>query len=166
MSITRETWTDDSGGGTDGTIIDNAALDAVYDSIENTWASNAYTPTWGNTGTANSVGNGTLTGTYFRIGALVHFAIVLNWGSTTSSGNGTWTFTLPLTATGDGVDGGVHVLLADATGPTYYPGATLTTSGTVFQLKTLASPYGNVTATAPFTWASGDYLRLAGWYWT
>lgn len=34
MPISRVTWTDDSGGGTDGTIINNAQLQAIYDSIE------------------------------------------------------------------------------------------------------------------------------------
>lgn len=38
MAITRVVWTDDSGGGTDGTILNNANLVTIYDSIELTWA--------------------------------------------------------------------------------------------------------------------------------
>lgn len=34
MPISRVTWTDDSGSGTDGTIINNAQLQAIYNSIE------------------------------------------------------------------------------------------------------------------------------------
>lgn len=34
MAITRTAWTDDSGGGTDGTIINNAEKTTIYDQID------------------------------------------------------------------------------------------------------------------------------------
>lgn len=38
MSVTRRTWTDDSGAGTDGTILNNAELQRVYDDVDARWS--------------------------------------------------------------------------------------------------------------------------------
>lgn len=38
MSITRTAWTDDSGSGLDGTIINNAEKTALYDQIDGRWS--------------------------------------------------------------------------------------------------------------------------------
>lgn len=38
MSITRTAWTDDSGAGTDGTIINNAAKTTLYDELDARWS--------------------------------------------------------------------------------------------------------------------------------
>jgi hypothetical protein len=46
------------------------------------WTS--YTPTWGSVGTSFSLGNGTSTGAYTRVGDLVYVRTKLVWGSTTS----------------------------------------------------------------------------------
>jgi hypothetical protein len=76
----------------------------------------AYTPTWGNTGTANSLGNGTLLGEYWIRGKRVDFRIKLTWGSTTTAGSSVWTFTLPFTADATGVTGHSVVLFDSSAG--------------------------------------------------
>lgn len=38
MSLTRTAWTDDSGSGTDGTILNNAEKTALYDQIDARWS--------------------------------------------------------------------------------------------------------------------------------
>lgn len=55
----------------------------------------AYTPTWYTTGTAASVGNGTLTGRYQSIGRTIVGEIRLVLGSTSVRGTGTYRFSLP-----------------------------------------------------------------------
>ena len=54
----------------------------------------SYTPTWGSTGTAPSLGNGTLTGSYQQFGKLVYFRAVLTLGSTSTIGTGQYHLTL------------------------------------------------------------------------
>lgn len=54
-----------------------------------------YTPTWYTTGTAASVGNGTLTGRYQSIGRTIVGEIRLVLGSTSVRGTGTYRFSLP-----------------------------------------------------------------------
>lgn len=61
-------------------------------------ASETYTPAWTSTGTAPAIGNGSLTGKYFRINKLI--VAYINWtaGSTTTFGTGSYRFSLPITA--------------------------------------------------------------------
>jgi hypothetical protein len=54
-----------------------------------------YTPIWYTSGSAASIGNGTLTGRYVYIGATIIGEIRLNFGSTTNRGSGTYRFSLP-----------------------------------------------------------------------
>jgi len=60
--------------------------------------SGTYLPVWSSTGSAPSVGDGSLTGRWARTGKVVHFWILLLFGSTTSVGSGIWNFTLPAAA--------------------------------------------------------------------
>lgn len=55
-----------------------------------------YTPLWASSGSSQPVlGNGTLTGRYTNIGATIIGEIRLLFGTTTTRGDGTYTFTLP-----------------------------------------------------------------------
>lgn len=123
----------------------------------------AYTPTWGNTGTANTLGNGTISGNYIQIGKLVFFDMTLTWGSTTASGNGTWTFTAPVAGT---TLFGFSIVMSDS--GVYYNGGVLGSSSTVYQAEAISSgtptQFTGVTATVPFTWATSDFLYTRGWY--
>lgn len=160
MTIPRVTVTDDDGSGTTGTVGNNAWLDSVYDSIEDDWARDTYTPTWGNTGTANSIGNGSILGRYFKVGDMVHFVVVITFGSTTTVGNGTQTVTLPTSAA---TLGSVTAQYTD-TGSASYSGRVSGISATTLALQYSASPMANVTATAPFTFGNTDIIVVAGWY--
>ena len=61
-------------------------------------ASETFTPTWTSTGTAPAIGNGSLTGKYFRINKLVVAFIQWSAGSTTTFGTGNYRLSLPITA--------------------------------------------------------------------
>jgi hypothetical protein len=163
-TLVRQVPTDDDGTGTVGTVLDAAYWAAHYNSIENTFAlSTSFTPTWGNTGTANTLGNGSLAGSYFQIGKIVHFRMSFTWGSSTASGNGSWTFTIPVTAdTANGLLGPVSGEAID-TGVNRYTVHVQGVSTTVYT-PVSGNPETAVTSASPFTWANGDTLVVHGWY--
>lgn len=160
MAITRVTWTDDSGAGTDGTILNNANLDSIYDSIEDTWAAQSYVPTWGNTGTANTLTNATITGSYFYVGKKVHFIASVTFGAATAVGDGQQTITVPVALS---TLGAIQCIYTN-TGTASYLGTAVNTSSTVLALYTNASPITNVTASVPFAFGNTDVLVVKGWY--
>ncbi len=59
-----------------------------------------YTPTWTASVVNPSLGNGTLSGTFFQRGRTVNVIVQLVIGSTTTLGTGDWFFTLPITFSG------------------------------------------------------------------
>lgn len=81
------------------TIVDNLSgtagdVNNLYDS-----APKAYTPTWtADGGTQPVLNNGTLTGRYIRTGRTVRVSIRLTIGSTTNTGIGNYTWTIPIPA--------------------------------------------------------------------
>lgn len=121
-----------------------------------------YTPTWTSGGTT-SIGNGTLTGRYKLLDANTGLLIVrFVWGSTTSdSGSGTWTFSLPSGWTagttyqvlaGHIADSGTdHKLCVGKVAP----------SGTT--ISEIIPEGGNtVTKASPMTFATNDQINLSG----
>lgn len=130
-----------------------------------TGAPTSYTPTWSTSGTAPSLGNGTLQGNYTRLGTngLVFFRFTLVGGSTTTFGTGGWSFTLPTNIaqptfirypwTGEILDSGTATFLTygDFSGPNSLLPGTGTT-------------YTSVTATSPMTWTTNDRLQIGGFY--
>ena len=54
-----------------------------------------YTPVWYTSGSAASIGNGSLTGRYVNVGATIIGELRLSFGSTTNRGTGTYRFSLP-----------------------------------------------------------------------
>jgi hypothetical protein len=157
MAITRQVDTDDSGAGTDGTIHNNSWLQGIYDSIEDTWAWDTYSPTWTGTGSNPAIGNGTLTGRYFQIGKLYVVEIILTPGSTTTYGTGDWRLTVPTAAAA----GAPMLGVADASdaGTANHGGFTRQISTTTFAVieSATADVWGQ---TQPFTWVNGDSARF------
>ena len=117
----------------------------------------AYTPTFSGT-----LGNGTLTGKYVKIGRLVHFAISFTWGSTTSHGAGAaHQYGLPVTATsGTYVIGGARIV--DASPSAQYFRCVFVNSTTAVAMASEAAQF--VTNATPMTWATGDTLTITGSY--
>jgi hypothetical protein len=126
------------------------------------WAGSytTYTPTWTNL----TVGNGTNTGRYLRIGNLVHVIQRFVFGST-SSISGTVQGTFPITATTNNISqffGTSHMLDAGVIqvyGSLYYNGTSnfyicpLVTSGNY-------STAGFLAATIPFTFGTSDEITF------
>lgn len=129
------------------------------------WTS--FTPTWTNTTTNPSLGNGSFTGSRYRRPSgsdLVHFEIALLWGSTTSGGTGSfWQFGFPSVTPSptELADWQGQALLFDtsATGRQVWGAQTFGSA-----ILPLSASGTLATATSPWTWATGDTLKIRGWY--
>lgn len=133
-----------------------------------TWVN--FVPTWTNTTTQPAIGNGNWTGSRWRIMTdlaggerLIFFEIVLNWGSTTSGGTGVfWTFGFPVTPSAHSA---LHAMGQAALFDTSAVGRQMWLWQT---FNNAILPLG-VTGTlanqaSPWTWATGDFIKLRGWY--
>lgn len=142
-----------------GDVVDAADLNT----IAGAW--DAFTPTLTNL----TLGNGTATGYKKKIGRCVFFWVQITLGSTSSVTGGV-RVDLPETANAAGA-GAFDVSFYDdsagaATG--YFNGAAIMET-TYVALRAIgtASTYGGLTglsSTIPFTWATSDWLRVAGFY--
>jgi hypothetical protein len=125
-----------------------------------------YTPTLTSGGTAPTVGDGTLTGSWSRHGASVTFEIQLTIGSTTNLGTGDLRFLLPLKPTSGGVIRIVPVFVFDTSANAYYSGTglVLVSNEGYVTLRNAGGLTGAMTSTSPVTFAVGDVIRLGGSY--
>lgn len=120
----------------------------------------AYTPTWGASGSAPALGNGTITGNYHQYGKWVYFWVRLLMGSTTTFGTGNYSFTYPVTAAqvyNPALSG--RVFDTSASQIMSITGSNLTTS--TFRM---AAATAHVSPTAPITFANGDEILIGGTY--
>ncbi len=144
--------------GTDSLIALVAAGSTDFDAV-------SWTPTLANI----TLGNGSLTSKYMRVGNTVFYWFILVLGSTSSIGTGPY-FTPPVPMlTMGGVNSYTPIGLSryhDNSAGGSYLGIS-TSQGGIIQLHHLSgSPLGltTTTATAPMTWATNDELHNAGKY--
>lgn len=141
----------------------------VYDGAtwQTVWEPNpawtSWTPTWTNL----TVGNGTVTAKYTRVGRTIHFRLKFTLGSTSTVGT-LPRFSLPVESHSEYLS---EYPIGAATyvdsGTAAYDGVVQRDAATTALLRRIGgsgSPTVNVTATAPFAWATGDYLMLSGSY--
>lgn len=86
------------------------AARATQAALDNLGTPASYTPVWTSDGVQPVLGNGTLTGSYSKVGQLVVAQFELVVGSTTTFGSGNYTFSVPVAAlsgVGDIYGGGV-----------------------------------------------------------
>jgi hypothetical protein len=125
-----------------------------------TWAS--YTPVWSAySGTAVSLGNGTITGKWIKSRGVVTYKIRLLWGSTTTGGDagGLWKFTLPDTALDTASASEPGVCSVTETGVAEQGGISSKIDSTHIACIVGTAYVG---ATSPFAWGSGDFLTIMG----
>lgn len=152
--------------GTNGQLLSADSTAATGLAWTHGGVSTAYTPTWGVvSGTAPVLGNGTLTGAYSRVGALVYFRIQLNIGSTTTTGSGVYTFSLPfaMSSAGNGITGSAASLDA---GVAWYMAYTPITVQQGYTDKCTLHSTANIAMsnTSPYTIANGDVVYAWGVY--
>jgi hypothetical protein len=122
------------------------------------WTS--YTPSWIASGTAPSLGNGTLQGTYLQVGKIVYVIISFKAGSTTTFGTGVWSFSLPffmktLGAGAMGFPAGGYAEDFAVAGYSLQSG--VTGGNTIFTQTTAGA---DISPTVPFTWATNDFFNI------
>ena len=153
----------------DGQRSDTDAVNALGNAVEALAAEPAWsgwTPVWTATGGGASIGDGSLIGTYRKVGRLVAMFLRLNWGSTTAGGTGRWRFTVPF----DPSPANVYVggFAYDSSAVLAYPVASKWGNSAphieLVGAHNSAGAIGNCAATHPFTWATGDSLVLQGVY--
>jgi hypothetical protein len=119
-----------------------------------------FTPTLVSSSGSPTIGNGTLTGRYKRLGKDVLVEIVLTRGSTTSFGTGFISFgNLPVTARTT-VSAAGSATLFDSGTNSFVGSCHLETTTSIAPL----SASGVITSTVPFTWATSDIIRLSMTY--
>jgi len=137
----------------------NAQVRDNFKAIGDPWTSYA-----GSIVTTNiTVGNGTLTAVYMQAGKFVQFRVKFTLGST-SAITGSPTFTLPVTAVGTRVVGGLLLMFdsSAASGSAYKLGGAFNSTTTNLLIRDDASAV--ISSTSPFTWATGDELVITGDY--
>lgn len=167
---TPRTWTDTE-------LIDSDIMNEhVRDQLLAGFPTEAVYESWTPTRSNITLGNGTETARYIRIGDMVHVWYLLVFGSTTAITGSYPSISLPVNAhaslTGAGPAVGTAVARDDGSatlygGPLYIetPGATTLAYPQFWNIA--AGSYARVTApntTVPFTWAVGDYLAFDGRY--
>jgi len=122
--------------------------------------------TWTPTISNLTIGNGTITARYARVGNTVNFSLKVLFGSTTSI-SGSPYFTLPINAASTA---SMFMTIIDAGVANYYGGAGIYSfdfsqcfPDAINSSGTYASNAG-ITATVPFTWGNGDYYHISGTY--
>jgi transcription elongation factor len=123
------------------------------------WTS--YTPAWTAAGTAPALGNGTLTGRSRRAANsdLITVEINLTIGSTSTVGTSDWRFSLPTNANASDLAVGSAWLLDSGT----------TERDAVARLLSVSTvsvicPTGPIGLGVPWTWATGDQVRITVQY--
>jgi len=122
------------------------------------WTS--YTPTWTTSGTAPSLGNGTLTGGYLAIGKILFFRIQLQPGSTTTFGTGGYSFALPTGFTAVASAQQTVSASFNSAGNVYAAIGLISASGTT--ISRVRYNNGFLTGSAPGTMTSADFVALTG----
>lgn len=116
-------------------------------------------------GASPDIGNGTLIARYIQVGKTVHFTIVLEAGSTTSFGDGGyWQFNLPVQAR----YGFTATAAFRHSSPAQYVTGSCdcrSSSGGINAIIRINTPSGiAVRNSEPFTWGSGDTMKISGTY--
>lgn len=155
---------------------DNTFQDIPASAIKSeAWTS--WTPTWYGSSVNPSIGNGTLSGRYVRIGRTIHATLLLKIGSTTTLGTGDWIFTLPVAAVsiGSGIHRAIGTFYAEDAGVKGFNGLvnlTANDTGNVYSGRIVLKYHDaannavmlNGGASAPFAWAINDYFAATFTY--
>ena len=120
----------------------------------------SYVPVWSGTGVA--IGDGTIAGAYHQVGTLVYYRIALTIGSTSNTGSGVWSLTLPFTSISAAGYPAGSAVLTDVGANLYLGAAVIATTTTIQVFVNNAATA--VAATVPFTWVAGDVLAISGCY--
>ncbi|ABD94212.1 unknown [Streptomyces phage mu1/6] len=142
---------------------DGSTRQIMTDEQLNPGAWTPFTPTWSSLGgTQPSLGNGTLTSRWCRVGFTIHWAGKLVIGSTTGGGSGLWFMSLPVPQVADGITrlGPMNYVAAgnNYIGEISANPADSNRATFVVKDNNGAATAGNVSASSPLAMASGYTL--------
>jgi hypothetical protein len=120
----------------------------------------AFTPVWTNL----TVGDGTSTGKYARLGNVVWFKIDLVWGSTTSITNAV-SVAFPVTAVAGSSHSAAHGEVIDlSTGDAFWLHGRLSSTTVMALFVDNGTKLVSLDATVPATWTTSDEFHFAGMF--
>ncbi|MEU6490398.1 hypothetical protein ABZ890_08390 [Streptomyces sp. NPDC046984] len=139
----------------------NQEIRDQLNSIFGTWTT--YTPSWTASTTNPTIGNGTITGRYLKVGRTVFCEIFIVIGSSTTLGSGTYLLTVPFPKVSSGTDAvGASRLSA---GSVYLGqcvlGSNSSTMNVTFPHQSTPGIGQNWTNTTPVTLASTHVMRMS-----
>lgn len=145
----------------------NQEIRDPWTAIQAPW--DTYAVSWSAATTQPVLGNGGLSGRFMQVGKTIDVLILLTWGSTTTGGDGTWSFSLPVSARA-GIGSTLH-MAAHRPGQSVngFEGYTNVLSGSSISGVWYANPsttgdWNVLTGTTPGSWALNDTLRIFGRY--
>jgi hypothetical protein len=124
----------------------------------------AFTPSWTNV----TVGDGTNAGVYTHIGKSTAFYASFTFGTTSAVGTDPL-LALPATAVSMSASTPIAQVVLNDSGGSTYQGMGIVASTTSLLIRVLVASgtyltHGQITATVPFTWATGDQILITGFY--
>jgi hypothetical protein len=126
-----------------------------YAAAQGEWT--AFTPSWTNL----TVGNGSVTGKYTRLGKTAVVEGLVVFGNTTTVGGAISIGSLPVSNTASAAVLQLGDVAAyDASAAQTYSGYAFTTGATTAALYASGSPLAPMTAAVPFVWTTSDQLFL------
>ncbi|MFJ8555317.1 hypothetical protein [Streptomyces sp. NPDC093676] len=139
----------------------NQEIRDQFNSFFGTWTT--YTPTWTASTTNPSIGNGTITGRYLKIGRTVLAELYISVGSTTTIGSGTYLLTVPFPKANVGTE---SVGAARLSAGSVYIGQCVlgpnnSTMNVTFPVQATPGIGQNWTNSTPATLASGHVMRMS-----
>lgn len=150
----------DSSNVTVGGVVDNSTNKTNHVDIPST----DYTPTWTATGSNPNIGNGAMIGRFSVTGRRVTVEILINFASTTTFGNGVYTFSAPFVASSSADGNPVEYLGSCAalnSGVNHRIGVAKITPGSSDIRLVFEGAVNEAGNTIPFTWKSGDNIRIS-----
>lgn len=143
-----------------GEVVDGADITTMLSALHgvtDAWTDYSGTLAWTTSGTNPAIGNGTIQARYLQAGKLVIYVGVITMGSTTTFGSASWLVSVPVAPSTAALGMGAAMCFDSSTGANKQAAAAELASAT--NLQFFASTLGVVGATAPFTWATSDFLR-------
>jgi hypothetical protein len=137
----------------------NAEIRDQFNFLLAAWTS--YTPSWGAATTDPTLGNGTISGRYQKIGRTVTFQINMTTGTTSTYGSGSYNWTLPVVS-GNGQTATVY-------GRFGHDSAIYAVAGQINANDDRCRFFGStgtgaISPGVPVTWDASDTFRISGTY--
>lgn len=125
-----------------------------------------YTPTWFASSSNPTLGNGTISGRFAVFGKTCHLNVLLNIGSTTNTGVGNYTFSLPGAAPAAASGLYLGSVKGTRTGVNSFAGVAEVNAGTQRVLMNGPTTAQSWSDTVPATWGNGDVIAFSITYQT